>query len=281
MPLGEARFYAAWRDQVLRRLVVGMVHMVVATYEKKKRQPELSLGLGISLHSGPRRGFLWRCAVLWHRRGRWKRIFFRLQCFCCICRVRRHNGLAAAQDFAVIGTDFCEVAPTISGQQFDFIHKALATTFKFGIYYFCAYFSFSRLYRLTQGDGGVARHVFLMLALLFENVAAYCIDAVFVFLFVIAQVDIIDGAALLHFQLNIIRARTARFFGDGDGLRSTDFALCEGLKGFTMQPARTMWAWATMSAVIIVFADSNATGKQGDEAEGGDEAFFHVNSPRI
>ena len=99
------------------------------------------------------------------------------------------------------------------------------------------------------------------------------------FLFVVAQVDVINGAAPFHFQLDVIGACTAFFLSNGHGLSSTDFALLQGLEQFTV---RTVRAGTTVSAmVVIVFGGSHTAGEQHGEAERGKDGFFHIRSPGV
>ena len=196
-----------------------------------------------------------------------------------ICRIRRNDGLAAAQDFAVISADLGEIASTVGGQQLDFVHQSLTAAFKFGVNHFRAHFFFGGFYRLAQGHGSVARHVFFVLAFALDDLTVRGIDAEFVFLLVVAQVDVINGTAPFHFQLDVIGACTAFFLGDGHGLSGADFALLQGLEQFTV---RTVRAGATVSAmVVIVFGGSHTAGEQHGEAERGKDGFFHIRSPGV
>ena len=80
------------------------------------------------------------------------------------------------------------------------------------------------------------------------------------------QVDFIDGAATVQFEVQVVGGRLGVFFGDGDGLCGADFAL--------LQRDDVLARAAVFVAFVVVVGEGKAATEQGSEAEGGEEGFL-------
>ena len=183
--------------------------------------------------------------------------------------MRRAFFLAAAQYFAVIRADVGEVAATVAANQLDFIDKAAAFAVQVGFNDFGACFALGGFYRLGDGDGATARQVVFVFALALGDFAGDGIHADFVFLFVVVQVDFIDGAATVQFEVQVVGGGVGVFFGDGDGLCGADFALLQ--RDDVLARAAVFVAFM---AFVVVVGEGKAATEQGSEAEGGEEGFL-------
>ena len=84
-------------------------------------------------------------------------------------------------------------------------------------------------------------------------------------MFVVVQVDFIDGVAAVQFEFEVIRGRAGVFFGDGNGLGSADFALFQ---------RDDFFARAAVFRAVVVVGEGEVATKEGGKAEGGEEGFL-------
>ena len=179
--------------------------------------------------------------------------------------MRRTFFLVFAQHFAVVGADVHVVAVAVAANQLDFIDKAAAFAVQVGFNDFGACFALGGFYRLGDGDGATARQVVFVFALALGDFAGDGIHADFVFLFVVVQVDFIDGAATVQFEVQVVGGRLGVFFGDGDRLRGADFALFQ---------RDDFFARAAVFRAVVVVGEGEVAAKEGGKAEGGEEGFL-------
>ena len=181
--------------------------------------------------------------------------------------MRRTFFLVFAQHLAVVGADVHVVAVAVAADQFDFIDKTAAFAVQVGFNHFGTGFALGGFYRLGDGDGATARQVVFVFALALGDFAGDGIHADFVFLFVVVQVDFIDGAATVQFEVQVVGGGVGVFFGDGDGLCGADFAL--------LQRDDVLARAAVFRTVfVVVVGEGEVAAKEGGEAEGGEEGFL-------